>query len=132
MENGKTVPATIVPGATLDYETDDYKVRALGRVTVVRLKNPNLTSALEVNRITDEIKGMIDSGILKLVLCFKHVEHCGSAGLGMMIAINKKIKDAGGRLVLSHPENIEELLRISKTASMFKIASDPKAAVHLF
>jgi len=99
---------------------------------VVRLKNPNLTGALEVNRITDEIKGMIDAGVLKLVICFKHVQHCGSAGLGMMIAVNKKIKDAGGRLVLSHPENIEELLRISKTASLFKIASDPKAAVHLF
>jgi len=116
----------------VDYETDDYKVRALGHVTVVRLKNANLTSALEVNRITEEIKGMIDGGIRKLVLCFKHVEHCGSAGLGMMISINKKIKDAGGRLVLSHPENIEELLRISKTGSLFKIASDPKAAVHLF
>ena len=32
-------------------------------------------------------------------------------------------------VVLSHPEKIEELLRVSKTESLFSIAPDPKAAV---
>ena len=117
----------------MDYETDDYKVRAMGTVTVVRLKQAHLTSVLDVNRISDEIKAMIDNkGVRKLVICFKHVEHCGSAGLGMLLAVNKHIKEKGGRLVVSHPENLEELLRISKTASLFKLADDPKAALHLF
>jgi len=116
----------------VDYESDDYKVREMGTVTVVRLKGPNLTGALEVNRISDELKAMVDQGVKKLVVCFKHVQHCGSGGLGMLIAVNKKIKEAGGRLVISHPENIEELLRISKTGSLFKTAPDPREAIHLF
>lgn len=115
-----------------DYETDDYKVRNLKGVTVVRLKNPNLTGILEVTRISEEIKTMIDEGVRKLVICFKHVEHCGSAGLGLLIGVNKKLQDVGGKMVLSHPENIEELLRISKIGSLFKVASDPKAALLMF
>jgi hypothetical protein len=35
-------------------------------------------------------------------------------------------------MVLSHPEHIEELLRVSKTASLFKIAADPKVGAGLF
>jgi anti-anti-sigma factor len=101
-------------------------------VTVVRLKNANLTGILEVNRIAEELKAMIDGGVKKLVIDFKHVQHCGSAGLGLLIALNKRMQTAGGKMVVSHPENIEELLRVSKTTSLFTIAEDPKVALKLF
>ena len=116
----------------MEYETEDYKVRDFDGVTVVRLKHPNLTGVLEVTRIGEELKAMVDGGVRKLVIDFKHVQHCGSAALGLLIAINQKMKESKGRLVLSHPENIEELLRISKTASLFKVAADPKVAVTMF
>jgi anti-anti-sigma factor len=116
----------------MEYETEDYKVRDFDGVTVVRLKNPNLTGLLEVTRINAELKAMIDQGVRKLVVDFKHVQHCGSSGLGLLIAVNKKMREAGGRVVLSHPENLEELLRISKTGSLFEMAADPKAAVKMF
>src|SRR5438552_910494 len=112
----------------MDYENDEYKVREMDGVTVVRFKNANLTGLLEVNRIGEEIKAMIDGGVKKLVVDFKHVQHCGSAGLGLLIALNKRMQATGGKLVLSHPENIEELLRVSKTTSLFTIAADPKLA----
>jgi anti-anti-sigma factor len=116
----------------MEYETEDYKVREYDGVTVVRLKNANLTGVLEVTRIGEELCAMIDNGIRKLVLDFKHVEHCGSSGLGLLISLNKQMQGAGGKLVLSHSEAIEELLRLSKTHVLFKIASDPKAAVLMF
>jgi anti-anti-sigma factor len=116
----------------MDFENDEYKVRIMDGVTVVRLKNPNLTGILEVNRIGEEIKAMIDGGVKKLVVDFKHVQHCGSAGLGLLIALNKRMQTAGGKLVVSHPENIEELLRVSKTTSLFTIAADPKVALDMF
>lgn len=116
----------------MEYETEDYKVRDFGGVTVVRLKNSNLTGLLEVTRIGDELKTLIDHGVRKLVIDVKHVQHCGSAGLGLLIALHRKMEEAKGRMVLSHPERLEELLRISKTASYFTTASDPKAAVAMF
>ena len=114
-----------------DYETDEYKVRHYRGVRVVRFKTQNLTGILEVNRISDEIKNMIDQGVRRLVLDFKHVEHCGSAALGMMIAANRKMIEAQGKLVLSHPEKIHELLKVSKTQKLFTLADDPKIAIDL-
>jgi anti-anti-sigma factor len=116
----------------MEYETEDYKVRDFDGVTVVRLKHANLTGLLEVNRLGDELKSLIDGGVRKMVIDFKHVDHCGSAGLGLLIALNKKMQELGGRMVISHPEKIEELLRISKTASLFKLAADPKVAMLMF
>ena len=116
----------------MEYETQDYKVRDFEGVTVVRLKHANLTGLLEVNRLGTELKTLIDQGIRKLVIDFKHVDHCGSAGLGLLLALNKKIKEAGGKMVIAHPEKLEELLRISRTAPLFTLAPDPKDAVKLF
>jgi anti-anti-sigma factor len=116
----------------MEYETQDYKVRDFDGVTVVRLKNSNLTGLLEVTRIGEELKTLIDNGVRKLVIDFKHVQHCGSSGLGLLIALHRKMHDSGGRMILSHPENLEELLRISKTASYFTTAPDPKAAAEMF
>src|SRR5258706_9943101 len=109
---------------SMEYETENYKVREFDGVTVVRLKHANLTGLREVTRLGDELKSLIDGGVRKLVVDFKHVEHCGSSGLGLLISLNKQMQDAGGLMVLSHAETIEELLRISKTHSLFKIASD--------
>jgi anti-anti-sigma factor len=116
----------------MEYETEDYKVRDFEGVTVVRLKHANLTGLLEVNRLGDELKRLIGGGVRKLVVDFKHVNHAGSAALGLLIALNKKMKEAGGTLVISHTEKLEELLRISRTASLFKLAPDPKAAAKMF
>ena len=116
----------------MDYETQDYKVRDFDGVTVVRLKHANLIGVLEVSRIGDELKAMIDGGVKKLVVDFKHVEHCGSAGLGLLISLHRKMQTAGGRMVLSHPESIEELLKISNTVGLFDKAADPKVAAKMF
>jgi len=116
----------------MEYETEDYKVRDFDGVTVVRLKHANLTGLLEVNRIGEELKTLIERGVRKLVIDFKHVDHCGSSALGLLIALNRKMQEANGRMVLSHPEKIEELLRISRTASLFTLAAYPKVAVAMF
>jgi anti-sigma B factor antagonist len=116
----------------MEYETQDYKVRDFDGVTVVRLKHANLTGLLEVNRLGDELKHLIAGGVRKLVIDFKHVNHAGSAALGLLLALNKKMKESGGAMVISHTEKLDELLRISRTASLFNLAPDPKAALKLF
>jgi anti-anti-sigma factor len=116
----------------MEYETQDYKVRNFEGVTVVRLKHANLTGLLEVNRLGDELKHLIAGGVRKLVVDFKHVNHAGSAALGLLLALNKRMNETGGTLVISHTEKLEELLRISRTASLFKRAPDPKTALSLF
>jgi len=86
----------------------------------------------EVNRIGEELKAMIDGGVRKLVIDFKHVQHCGSAGLGILIALLRKMESLNGKMIVSHPENIAELLRISNVGALVKTAADPKLAVAMF
>jgi anti-anti-sigma factor len=112
----------------MDYETSELLVREVKGITIVRLKNANLTGMLEIQHITAEVNQMLDRGVRKLVFDFKYVKHAGSAALGLLIALQKKMDKLGGIMILSHAENIADLLKVSRTSSLFKQASDPKAA----
>jgi anti-anti-sigma factor len=116
----------------MDYETPDMLVRVQDDVTLVRLKGPSLTGVTDVTRLGGALNSMIDEGTHRLIIDFKNIRHIGSSTLGLLLAIQKRLREIeGGRLVISHPEHIEELLRISQTARLFEIAADSKAAFAL-
>jgi anti-anti-sigma factor len=115
-----------------DYETADLLVRNVQGVTIVRVRYPNLDGLIEIQRITAELDALLARGVRKLVFDFKYVKHAGSASLGLLIALQKKMDARGGTLVLSHAERVEELLSVSRTASLFKRAPDPRAAFKMF
>lgn len=116
----------------MDYETPDLVVREVSGVTIVRLKNSNLTGVLEIQHITSELDQLVERGVRKLVFDFKYVRYAGSAALGLLIAMQKKMDAKGGKMILSHSEKIADLLQVSRTASLFTLASDPKAAFGMF
>jgi anti-anti-sigma regulatory factor len=62
------------------------------------------------------------------VFDFKYVRHASSAALGLLIALQKKMDTNGGKMILSHSENIRDLLHVSRTSSLFRLADDPKSA----
>jgi stage II sporulation protein AA (anti-sigma F factor antagonist) len=115
----------------MEHQTADYVVRYRGDVLLLRFKIPNLTGILDVNRIGGEIMAMIDAGQRKVVLDLKHIDYAGSAALGMFLEIAKRLKSLNGRLVLSHAEKIEPLLKVSRTEKMFELTADPKEAIAL-
>ena len=112
----------------MDYETPDLVVREVSGVTIVRLKNANLTGMLEIQHIQSELDQLLERGVRKLVIDFKYVRHAGSAALGLLISLQKRMEKLSGKVILSHSENIAELLKVSRTAGLFHLASDPKAA----
>jgi anti-anti-sigma factor len=116
----------------MDYETPDVLVREVDGVTIVRLRHENLTDAHELHRIAAEVDGLIDRGASKLMLDFKYAKFVGSAALGLLIRLQKRMNLAGGRMVLSHSEHLTELLRVTNTAGLFRLAADPKAGFKLF
>lgn len=115
----------------MDREAAYFVVRHEGDVTIVRLKTANLTGIVDVNQISTELSAMVNGGCRKLVLDMKNVQFMGSAGLGMMLALTQSLRSRQGRLVISHPENIIELLKVSRTTRLFETAADPRAAVEL-
>jgi anti-anti-sigma factor len=116
----------------MDYETPDIMVRVDEQITIVRLKLETLTLQHDVARVTEWLTKIVDDdGARLLILDFKKVKQVSSATLGMMISLQKHVKQLGGRLVISHPEHIEELLRVSQTIRLFEIAPDSKSAFNL-
>lgn len=111
--------------------TPDLVIRYRGKIVIVRLKAANLTSVLDVNRMSRDLAELIAAGNTRMVLDLKNVRYAGSAALGMLLEVANQMHRSGGKLVLSHPEHIEELLRVSKTDRLFTLAPDPKAAIAL-
>src|SRR2546430_2880085 len=68
----------------------------------------------------------------RLIIDFKNVHHVGSSTLGMMIALRKKMSEHAGQLIISHPENIAELLRVSHTAKLFELAPEDRKSTRLY
>lgn len=112
----------------MDYATPAMLVREVDGITVIRLRGPNLNNNMELGHISAEIDSLIANGVQRLVLDLKHVEFAGSAALGLLIRVQKHMAAAGGKLVLSHSQAIDQLLKISQTASLFTLAPDLSAA----
>jgi anti-anti-sigma factor len=111
---------------------DDFISRTQGDVRIVRFKTESLVNAHDIVRIHARLSGLIEAGARKLVLDVKNVRYISSATLGMMIALSKELMAVRGKLVISHPEHLLELLKMSKTERLFTLAADPKAALDLF
>ena len=99
------------------YNARDFIIRQYDGVTVVRFTTSHLVGGQDLDRITAGLRDLIDAGVRKLVLDFKHVRYINSATLSMLLAVHTKLTEVRGKLVLSHPENIAELLRISMMES---------------
>ncbi len=111
-------------------KSDDLTIRERDGVTIVRFNNESLLGH-DVEHMTDRIRALIEGGVRRLVLDFKHVRYAGSAALGMALSLSKSLERAGGKLALSHTEGIDPLLKVTRAAPLFIIAADAKSAIEL-
>jgi anti-anti-sigma factor len=112
--------------------SEDFTIKETDGVHVVRFTTDNLLSIAEVNRIGGELNKLVDDGARKLVLDLKSVVYAGSATLGMLLSLREKMRDAGGKLVLSGLDNLDKLFSLSRTKALFEIVAAPSNAVALF
>src|SRR4051794_4580572 len=105
----------------------DLTIRQVDGVTIIRIESESLVGILEIQHIEAQLEALIAGGTRKLVLDLKHLHFAGSAALGMLMGLLKKMKEAGGTLVLSHTEHIDPLLKVTRARALFKIAPDAKA-----
>ncbi len=114
----------------MDSQTNDYALLTKGDVFIVRLRLENLLNIIDVNRLGAQLDGIVDNGARKLVLDLKNTTFIGSAALGMLLALSQRLRSLDGRMILSHPEHIEPLLKVSRTERLFELAPDPRAALN--
>jgi anti-sigma B factor antagonist len=110
------------------------EMEPIGDITVVSFLDKKILDEQNIQIIGEELFRLVDDqGYRKLLLNFGNVEYLSSAALGKLITLNKKLQQAGGRLVLCNirPE-IHEVFEITKLDKFFKIVKEEQAALQAF
>ena len=103
-------------------------------ISVVEFTNNKILDEANIEEIKNTLFGLIDSKATpKLLLDFGNVDHMSSAALGMLININKAIRDKNGQLRLANIKpQIFEVFVITKLNKLFRILPTRQEAAASF
>ncbi len=105
-----------------------------GEVTVVNFIDRKILDEQNIVKIGEDLFSLIDElGRKKVLLNFSNVEYLSSAALGKFITLNKKVQQAGGKLVMCNINpDILEVFEITRLDRLFNIQRDEQTALQAF
>lgn len=115
----------------------DYRrinVSKTGDVTLVRFHDKKILDESMIEEFGSELFSLVDLDNRKAILLnFDGVEFLGSAALGKLITLDRKVKTGKGRLKLSNicPE-ILEVFEVTKLNRVFDIRPEEAEAIAAF
>jgi anti-sigma B factor antagonist len=106
--------------------------RQVGDVTILVLSGEMIVDDGDL-ALRQQIHALIDQMRIKIVIDLAAVTHIDSAGVGMIVAKQKTVRDRGGDVKLLHlTDRSQRLLSLMKIASVFETFEDEDAAVGSF
>src|SRR5438552_19134901 len=107
------------------------EVEDIGEVTVVNFTDKKILDEQNIQVISEQLFSLVDEeGWRKILLNFSNVEYLSSAALGKLITLNKKLQQAGGKLILCNIDpQIYEVFEITKLDKFFKIMKDDQSGL---
>src|SRR5688572_4249874 len=106
--------------------------RRVGAVTVLALSGEMLVDDGDL-ALRQRIHELADEGRVKILVDLAGVTHIDSAGVGMMVAKQKTVRDRGGDVKLLHlTTRSQRLLALMKLASVFEVFETEDEAVKSF
>ena len=110
------------------------EVEDINDVTVVNFIDKKILDEQNIQIIGEQLFSLVDTeGVKKMLLNFQNVEYLSSAALGKLITLNKKMQQAGGKLVLCNIDpQIYEVFEITRLDKLFKIKKDEQEALQAF
>jgi anti-sigma B factor antagonist len=83
--------------------------------------------------LKDLVQSALDQGERRLLIDFSRTGYIDSSGLGALVSISKRIREAGGELRLSGlNEDLRSLFELTKLDTLFGIADTPQQALASF
>jgi anti-anti-sigma factor len=83
--------------------------------------------------LKDLVQHALDRGDRKLLLDFGGTGYIDSSGLGALVSISKKVREAGGELRLAGlNDDLRSLFELTKLDTLFAIAETPAQALASF
>ena len=118
----------------MEQPSSHLKIRRADGVSVVEFADRKILEELSIQEIGEELRQLVESEAgIKLLLNFKNVDHLSSAALGMLITLNKKIKEHNGELKLSDiNRQIFEVFKITRLNRVFDIHETSQQALSGF
>jgi len=115
----------------MDQEHPRLSVTQQGDVTVVKLADRKILDEASIAQIGDRLQGLVDKQPdPRMVLDFSDVGHMSSSALGMLIRLNKRVREKKGRLRLCGIQKpIYEVFVITRLNEIFDITETPDEAV---
>ena len=98
-----------------------FSVNRAGEVTVVDVTGQLIVGNRQELRqkVLDELRG----GARRFLIDFTDTAYIDSSGLGVLVSLSKKIREAGGELRLSSlSEDLRTLFELTKLDTLFRIA----------
>lgn len=108
----------------------DFTITQDGIVNNITLKG-SLLADVQTREILEKVSGLVQDGKVNFVVDMSQLKFINSSGLGMLLTCLLKARKNRGDLVLANvPEQVSNLLNITKLASVFTIVetvSDAKS-----
>lgn len=118
----------------MEQPSSHLRIKRSTGVSVIEFADRKILEELSIQEIGEELHQVVESepGI-KLLLNFKNVDHLSSAALGMLITLNKKVKEQSGELKLSDiNRQIFEVFKITRLNRVFDIHETADQALTQF
>ena len=108
-----------------------HQTRDSSGVAVVQVEGQLIVGNRQ--ELKDMVQAALDRGDRRLLIDFSRTGYIDSSGLGALVSISKKIREAGGELRLSGlNEDLRSLFELTKLDTLFAIAETPKQALASF
>ncbi len=91
-----------------------------GDIALLTLKG-DLVGDPETTELKDKVSSLISDNIMKIVIDLGKVKYINSTGLGTLISLLGKTRDAGAKLALARiGENVQNLFVMTKLVKVFE------------
>ena len=100
-------------------------------VTVVKVEGQLIVGNRQ--ELKELVFAALDQGERRILIDFSHTGYIDSSGLGALVSISKRVREAGGELRLSGlNEDLRSLFELTKLDTLFAIAETPQQALASF
>jgi len=100
-------------------------------VTVVQVEGQLIVGNRQ--ELKDRVFAALDKGERRILIDFSQTGYIDSSGLGALVSISKRVREAGGELRLSGlNEDLRSLFELTKLDTLFAIAETPQQALSSF
>jgi len=103
--------------------------RVVDNVLVVALKG-SLKESKDAAEIRERVSAELSAGRTSFIIDFSQSDYVNSEGLSCLLELFKRIKQAGGRLILADVgKRVSDILRVTKLNHVFEMAESLEQAL---